>query len=211
MVGVRISIDGRLGIMIADPGYHVGRIVTVMTDRLYPHTGWFTQVPEPDNKKEYVYFYNIDNINYIEWHEKQTKGEKIKKITSLIYAAQPYLSAINVTERRNLVYNFRSMISRDLKGRLAAGIYFPVNKPGLDTKFTMFFHHEGKHRKAKYKFSSILDHKNNQELLDEVNICNVSMNNEDGYLQRALTRIARMLCDSSFVRQMLEINDAITN
>lgn len=41
MAGVQICIDGRPGIMLADPGYHVPRIVTVMADRAYPHTGQY--------------------------------------------------------------------------------------------------------------------------------------------------------------------------
>jgi hypothetical protein len=39
MVGVQIRLDGRPGLLLADPGYHVPRIVTVMVDRAYPHTG----------------------------------------------------------------------------------------------------------------------------------------------------------------------------
>lgn len=39
MVGIQICVDGRPGLMLADPGYHVPRIVTVMADRAYPHTG----------------------------------------------------------------------------------------------------------------------------------------------------------------------------
>lgn len=39
MVCVQIQIDGRNGVMLADPGYHVPRIITVMADGAYPHTG----------------------------------------------------------------------------------------------------------------------------------------------------------------------------
>lgn len=39
MVAMKISIAGREGVMILDPGYHVGRAVTVMKDQMYPHTG----------------------------------------------------------------------------------------------------------------------------------------------------------------------------
>lgn len=39
MVGIQIRVDGRAGVMLADPGYHVPRVVTVMQDRNYPHTG----------------------------------------------------------------------------------------------------------------------------------------------------------------------------
>lgn len=39
LVGVQIRLDGRAGLLIADPGYNVARIITVMADRAYPHTG----------------------------------------------------------------------------------------------------------------------------------------------------------------------------
>lgn len=43
MVGIQVVIDGRPGIMLADPGYHVARIITVMADRAYPHTGKYIE------------------------------------------------------------------------------------------------------------------------------------------------------------------------
>lgn len=39
MVAMKINIAGREGFIILDPGYHVGRCVTVMRDQMYPHTG----------------------------------------------------------------------------------------------------------------------------------------------------------------------------
>lgn len=39
VVAVKISVDGRPGLLLADPGYHVPRLITVMQDRAYPHTG----------------------------------------------------------------------------------------------------------------------------------------------------------------------------
>lgn len=39
MVAMRFAIGERHGVMILDPGYHVGRAVTVMNDQSYPHTG----------------------------------------------------------------------------------------------------------------------------------------------------------------------------
>lgn len=39
LLALRLNIDGRRGVLLCDPGYHVGRVVTVMFDGLYPHTG----------------------------------------------------------------------------------------------------------------------------------------------------------------------------
>lgn len=113
--------------MLLDPGYHVARVITVMEDKLYPHTGWFIQSDEPDCKKEYNYFLCANDPDYIEWHERKTRSGTLERTqVALIYVARPYLTAIDVTERRNLVYNFRSLLARDTKGHVTAGIYFPV-------------------------------------------------------------------------------------
>lgn len=39
LLALRLNIGGRKGMLLCDPGYHVGRVVTVMQDRSYPHTG----------------------------------------------------------------------------------------------------------------------------------------------------------------------------
>lgn len=39
LVAARLDIGGRRGLLLLDPGYHVARVVTVMADGLYPHTG----------------------------------------------------------------------------------------------------------------------------------------------------------------------------
>ena len=39
MVALKIKIAGRSGILLLDPGYHIGRVITIMKDGQYPHTG----------------------------------------------------------------------------------------------------------------------------------------------------------------------------
>lgn len=39
MVAMQIEIDGRRGVVLLDPGYQIGRVITVMIDQQYPHTG----------------------------------------------------------------------------------------------------------------------------------------------------------------------------
>ncbi|XP_072944829.1 uncharacterized protein [Epargyreus clarus] len=208
MVGVQISIDGRAGVMLADPGYHVPRIVTVMADRAYPHTGWYVQSDEPHCRKEYNYAYNPLNSSYVEWQERETRGSSINTKTSLVYVARPYLDGVNVTERRNLVYNFRSLLARDQKGHLVAGLYFPVG--AKDAHFTLFLDGAAEHRKTKYKFSMFSDPEQiPTALLEEVALCNELMNYEDGELLRIICKLSRVLACHSFIEQMLEINDEI--
>lgn len=44
---LRFQINDRQGLLLCDPGYHVGRVVTVMQDRAYPHTGKYGYVTQP--------------------------------------------------------------------------------------------------------------------------------------------------------------------
>lgn len=74
---------------------------------------------------------------------------------SLIYVSRPYLTAVDVTERRNLVYNFRSLLSRDPKGHLIAGVYFKVRE-SFD-EFTIFCREQGKKTRKKLNFRKFLD------------------------------------------------------
>lgn len=39
LLALKFEISGRSGVLLCDPGYHVGRVVTVMHDAVYPHTG----------------------------------------------------------------------------------------------------------------------------------------------------------------------------
>lgn len=41
LLALKVNVQGRVGILLCDPGYHVARVITVMRDRTYPHTGNF--------------------------------------------------------------------------------------------------------------------------------------------------------------------------
>ncbi|XP_014367927.2 uncharacterized protein LOC106718369, partial [Papilio machaon] len=210
MVCVQIVVDGRAGVLLADPGYHVPRVVTVMADRGYPHTGWFTQSEEAHCRKEYSYAFCPLNNGYVEWRERETRGSNFKCQTSLVYVARPYLDGVNVTERRNLVYNFRSLLARDQKGHLIAGLYFPVGGRGKDAQFTLFFDTGTEKHKTKYKFNNFIDPDAIPESIsEEVEICNAQMNYKKGELRNIICRLAEVLEDHSFIEQLLEINDDI--
>lgn len=108
LIVMKIVVAGREGYMILDPGYHVSRAVTIMKDQLYPHTGWFIQSEESHCKREYCYTISTISSDFIEWSERTTRcDDEQQHELSLIYVKQPYRTAIDVTVRRNLVYNFR--------------------------------------------------------------------------------------------------------
>lgn len=158
LIAMKVVVAGREGLLVLDPGYHVARAVTVMKDQCYPHTGWFIQSKESHLTREYCYRYSSTNEDFIEWSERTTRGDQQTHELSLIYVKTPYRTAIDVTVRRNLVYNFRSLLSRDAKGRVCAGIYFPVVQNGADSLFTLFYDGPNDQSiKIKYKFSTFMD------------------------------------------------------
>lgn len=160
LVAMRICVSGRDGVLLLDPGYHVARAVTVMADQRYPHTNWFIQSHEPHLKREYCYKYHSSNDEFVEWSERTTRGDQQTFETSLIYVQTPYRTAIDVTVRRNLVYNFRSLLARDAKGRVRAGIYFPVTENGGESLLTLFYDGaNGQSIKVKAKLSAFNDDK----------------------------------------------------
>lgn len=126
-----------------------------MADQKYPHTGWFTQSEEAGCKKEYNYVLCANDPDYVEWHERETRPSALERTqTALIYVARPYLTAIDVTERRNLVYNFRSLLARDTKGHVVAGFYFPIVMDVNNAQmFTIFYQTNKGKMRIKLSFS----------------------------------------------------------
>lgn len=166
LIAMRIQVAGRDGILLLDPGYHVARAVTVMKDQCYPHTGWFIQSQEPHLKREYKY--SMLNDDFIEWSERTTRGDQQNHDTSLIYVKTPYRTAIDVTVRRNLVYNFRSLLSRTGKGRVCAGIYFPVTE-NCESTFTLFYDGPNSQSvKLKAKFNIFVDEEKVNRVFEEI-------------------------------------------
>uniref|UniRef100_A0A1A9WXJ6 Uncharacterized protein n=1 Tax=Glossina brevipalpis TaxID=37001 RepID=A0A1A9WXJ6_9MUSC len=212
MVAMKICIAGRRGVLILDPGYHVGRAVTIMQDQMYPHTGWFTQSKEQHLQRDYCYKYSIHNNKYIEWMEREIRGDQATYKTSLVYIDQPYVTAIDVTVRRNLVYNFRSLLSRDAKGRVFAGIYLPISADCNDAHFTIFY--EGTEQRIKAKFPFYI-FKSNSKIPDQVQHhlekLAPQLNMKQRELAKLLLSLAEVIMDQSFIDQVLAINDDIGN
>lgn len=156
LVAMKIRVAGRDGMLLLDPGYHVARAVTVMQDEKYPHTNVFVQSDEPGCKREYCYTFADMSRKFITWHEKITRnGEELHE-ESIIYVERPFKSAVDVTARRNLVYEFRSLVSRDAKGRVFAGLYFPIIENAGDSACLTLFYNEGidnKMLKTKIRFA----------------------------------------------------------
>ena len=74
-------------------------------------------------KREYQYTFTGDQ-KYVLWTSRETRGKTQTVSPHLVYVERPYVSPVDVTERRNLVYDYRSLLARDTKGQLIAGLYF---------------------------------------------------------------------------------------
>ncbi|XP_066587902.1 uncharacterized protein [Prorops nasuta] len=215
LVCVKIEINGRKGVMLLDPGYHVARVITVMADKLYPHTGWFTQSDEPECKKEYNYVLCAEDPDYVEWHERETRPGALEQTQSaLIYVARPYLTAIDVTERRNIVYNFRSLLARDTKGHVTAGIYFPVKLDNSAQTFTIFYQTNNGKKRIKMpfnKFNCSSHVKLDAEEIKVIAECASQLDMTQDILKGLISTLATVMNDSSFVAQLLAINGRINS
>lgn len=213
LIAMRLEVGGREGVMVLDPGYHVARAVTVMKDQCYPHTGWFTQSDEPHCKREYSYELSHQSSNFITWTERMTRAGKQQQYEmSLIYIEQPYRTAIDVTVRRNLVYNFRSLLSRDAKGRVCAGLYFPVVPNPADAQVTLFYDSVNDTQvKQKFKFSTFKDPlKIPENVLAHLENLAPQLRMEPDALATLMGDLADSVLDVDFVKQVLDINNSIT-
>ncbi|CAG9767049.1 unnamed protein product [Ceutorhynchus assimilis] len=204
---LKFEIKGRSGVLLCDPGYHVARVVTVMTDKAYPHTSWFTQSEENNIHKEYCYSFCTVKSTFVQWDERTTKNDKQEGFTGIIYVERPYLTAVDVTERRNLIYPFRSLLSRDQKGHLIAGVYFKIKLK--NDEFTVFYQDMGKQR-VKMNFSSLLQTEINEDMLKKLTIANDQMRLQKGKLLSTLQQCGELLKDEHYLKETLAIENLIS-
>lgn len=111
------------------------------------------QSEEGHCRKDYNYTLSSLDNRYVIWRVREKRGVAPEKMSySAIFVAKPFNSAIDVTERRNLVYNFRSLLARNTKGHLIAGIYFPLLDNGVGN-FTIFYQDGSVKKREKMSFA----------------------------------------------------------
>lgn len=204
MVAMQIEINGRGGVVLLDPGYQIGRVITVMIDQQYPHTGRF--VPSSCPQKEYCYDMMVGE-KYVQW---SVWNETKKPDTNLVYVGASYHSPVYVTERRNLVYNFRSLLATDRKGHLLAGVYFKV---ALQSTFTLFCDDDQdpiiKHRIKVPSTKFIVSDEIDSEIDKILDLCSKHLKMTKIQFINILSTLAKILEDQQFLDQMCKINDDI--
>lgn len=166
---VRVRVEGRAGVVLLDPGYHVPCPVTVMEDGLSPHSGpVLTATARSDVTRTYTYNFPPSSSSYVVWEVEEQRGGKSKWSRSLIHVSRPYLSGVDVTERRNLAYTFKTLLGRDAAGKFTAGLYFVI-KPSPSSSTITFFHKvDGEMKHVKKPVTYFLQHNEEEEQQEQL-------------------------------------------
>ncbi|XP_052746845.1 uncharacterized protein LOC112050436 [Bicyclus anynana] len=208
MVACHLRVAGRPGVLLSDLGYHIARVVTVMEDCTYPHTDWFTHSDQQNCRKEYRYLLCRHNLNYVEWHVRETRAGRSDDRLALVYVAQEYLSAVEVTEKRNLAWIKKSLVARNSEGHAKAGVNLVCKL--RDMQLTVFYDgHQGREKK-KFKFEELKEMQNvSDELAGALAQCGEQLRLRDGELLALVGRLATVVADREFLAELLEINERI--
>lgn len=121
-----------------DPGYHIAKPITVMQDGLAPHSPPYISTFGNTVKTNSYEFYE-HNSAYVVWNLTKAKGSSdVEEQESIIHVAHPFLSGYDIAERRNLVFNMKTLVNRTREGELASGMYFFLG-PIETAKLTIFW------------------------------------------------------------------------
>jgi len=209
VIALKIDLNGRTGVLLMDTGYHVASPVVVMQDELHPHTGWFK--PGGTQKSHRLYNYTLHpSGRYVLWNVKETRHGVEECESALIYIHQAFQSPIDCTERRNLVYNFKSLLKRDARGNVIAGVYFGL-KPIDQGNFSLFYQDDNKQVDLKIPFRDIMDGHLQDRVRQALNRCELQLEltHSNGSLQQLLYQTTCALDDAEFMQQLLDINQRI--
>lgn len=213
MLCVRLSVCGRPGVMLFDPGYHVGQPVTVMEDGLAPQSGPIRgSTTRADVSRTFHYKYQPNNAAFVVWEvTEEREGKPPRRFNNLIHISRPFLSGVDIAERRNLVYPFKTLLGRDCTGQLTCGLYFPVRECSK-TSITLFHLVDGRPRHRKVPLSHFLD-AGFAEKDVEVAVAAVAegTGRTKKELRHSLVSLARLLQDGDFVKQVTELDRGITD
>lgn len=123
---------------------------------------------------------------------------------------QAFLSPVDCTERRNLVYNFKSLLKRDEEGNVIAGVYFAL-KPIDHGHFSLFYLNEQKEQvDFKISFVDVINKRNSVESVELLCLCETKLGlTRPNELAQLLTKTVGALSNPEFMHQLLDINQRI--
>lgn len=208
---IRIRVCGRAGVVLLDPGYHIGEPVTVMEDGLAPQSGAIrASTARAQVMRFYRYWFWPDNPSFVAWEVTEERERKpAHQHISLIHVARPFLSGIDVAERRNLAYPFKTLVAREPTGRLRCGLYFPL-RDCHRSYVTLFHLVAGLPHHVKVPLDYFLEESSREDYIDaaiEAVAAGTGRTMED--LCFTLTAVARLLSDQNLLLQLAQLNEAI--
>ncbi|OQR71848.1 hypothetical protein BIW11_03894, partial [Tropilaelaps mercedesae] len=206
MLAVRIlcRATGQRVLVLIDSGYNVPRLIVVTSDGGWPHTGRFVQSDTAKSRKEYEFSWKNDG--YVHWRISETRKGHMSTWSNLIYTRGSFESSLGYSEKRNLLYDFRTVVARDERGP-CAGVYVKFNEPNWSAHFTLFYKDEhGERTESKFPVSSVT---RGQMALTGVAEVAARLNMTEDKLLILLEDTARMYEDRSFIRELLHLNYAV--
>lgn len=184
-----------------------------MMDGLYPHLGEILISKKGSVTKHYGYEYH-NNPAFVLWKTTEKGNENIlSEKFSLVHVNRPFLSAVDISERRNLVYPFKSLLHRNVNGELTAGLYFKI-RTLKTTQIVMFYIDDQQERKETRIpltfFLSLSDEENPHYEFYEEFVKNVEERSYYGKnIRRHLKLVSSLLDNKSFLEEFLKLNEDI--
>lgn len=208
---VRIRVCGRPGVVLLDPGYHVGEPITVMEDGLAPQSGTIrASTAKAQVMRSYHYCFWPGNPSFVAWTVTEERERKpAHQHVSLIHVTRPFLSGIDVAERRNLAYPFKTLVAREPTGRLRCGLYFPL-RDCHRSYVTLFHQMDGPPHHVKVPLGYFLGETSQEDYIEAaVEAVAVGTGRTADDLRFTLAAVAHLLSDQDLMLQLVQLNDAI--
>ncbi|CAN7939215.1 unnamed protein product, partial [Ixodes hexagonus] len=212
LVALRVWVQEgyRGGLVLMDPGYHVGFPVAVMEDGRPPHRGHFVQSNTAKSVKEYSY--EAMGSRYVRWRVRETRAGRTKQWDNVLYVGGAFQSALAYSEKRNLLYDFRTLVARDAAGP-CAGVYCKLDEVNRNPVFTLFYAEGGARAEAKlpfYLFASATQSAPEVEAAAKVAAdCAAQAGMSAGELLKTLRGVADLYEDADFINDLLDLNRTV--
>lgn len=206
LVALRVWVrrGARQGLVLLDPGYHVGFPVVVMEDGGPPHSGHFVQSHTAKSTKEYCY--EALAGGYVRWQVTETRAGTTKSWDNVLYVGGAFQSALAYSEKRNLLYDFRTLVARTDGRGPTAGVYCKLDELNRNPVFTLFYARDGQRTEAKLPFALFGRHAAAAAPPVAVGECAHQIGMAADQLLALLTGMADLYEDVDFVNQLLDLN-----
>lgn len=203
LVALRVQVGRRGGLVLLEPGYHVGFPIVVMEDGQAPHSGHFVQSHTAKSTKEYCY--EAVGGGYVRWRVTETRTGHTKTWDNVLYVGGAFQSALAYSEKRNLLYDFRTLVARRDGRGPTAGVYCKLDDLNRNPVFTLFYAHPGGRCEAKLPFA-LFGRRAAGPPPAAVAPCALHIGMGPDQLLALLNGMADLYEDVDFVNQLLDLN-----